>query len=466
MHRTLAALLTAALLGGCSGLYAERGFDEVAQATRERLGPDTKLVWLRDEAQADALRERVRALLDKPLDAPAAVQLALLNNRGLQADLAELGIGAADMMETVLPASPGFHYKRDSGGGEVEIERGVTLDLLGLVTLPFRIVGESYRFDGVKRRAAGRVIELAAETRRAYHNAIAAEQVARYRADAAEAAEAAAELSVRLGRVGNLPRIDTARGRAFHLEATAELAQARAAATAARERLTRVLGLWGSDLDFGLPDRVADLPVEPRLYADVEALAVANRTDLKVAKANLTATAQALGLTRVTRLVSALNLTLDQHRQTGEQRRHGYEVDISVPIFDFGESRVAKAEHLYMRAVHRAAETAINARSEVREAYLGYRTAYDVAKRYRDEIVPLRRTISEEMLLRYNGMLISVFELLADAREQIVSITAAINAQRDFWLADSALDDALYGFTAAPIRTDAASTPGRSAGAH
>jgi outer membrane protein TolC len=468
MRTLLVPVLGAALLGGCAGHYADRGFEEVTAATRDRLGPQAALVWQRGEAETAEIKTRVDALLAKPLDVDAAVALALINNHGLQADFAELGIAAADMMQAVLPRSPGFSYKRDSGGGEVEIERGVTLDLAGILTLPFRAWGESHRHDAVKRRIAGLVLALAMETRRAYVNAVAAEQLARYREDATEAAEAAAELSTRLRGIGNLPQIDDARARAFHLETTAEFARARATSVAARERLIRLLGLWDAEHDIKLPDRLPELPPAPRQHDDAETIAIANRADLKMARADLEATAKALGLTRITRLVGAVSLTFDQHRQTGEQRRTGYEIDVSVPIFDFGDSRVARAEYLYMRAVHRVAETAINARSEVREAYLGYRTAYDVARRYRDEIVPLRKTISEEMLLRYNGMLVSVFELLADAREQIAGITAAIIAQRDFWLADGALETALYGLGGAPTSPsgEISKSAAPAAGAH
>jgi len=60
-------------------------------------------------------------------------------------------------------------------------------------------------------------------------------------------------------------------------------------------------------------------------------------------------------------------------------------------------------------------------------------------------VVPLKQRISEENLLRYNGMLIGVFALLADARAQIASVNAAIEAQRDFWLADADLQMALVG---------------------
>src|SRR5216684_4046768 len=109
--------------------------------------------------------------------------------------------------------------------------------------------------------------------------------------------------------------------------------------------------------------------------------------------------------------------------------------------------RGARAEALYMQAANRIAEAAINARSEVRETYHGYRTAYDVAKHYRDEVVPLRKQISDEMVLRYNGMLVSVFELLTDAREQVVAASAYIDALREHWLADADLQRAMTGGT-------------------
>ena len=98
-----------------------------------------------------------------------------------------------------------------------------------------------------------------------------------------------------------------------------------------------------------------------------------------------------------------------------------------------------------MQAVNRLAETAINARSEVRAGYSAYLIHYELAKHYRDEVVPLRKRISDENLLRYNGMLISVFELLADAREQILGVNGYIEALKDFWVADTDMQTALGG---------------------
>ena len=98
-----------------------------------------------------------------------------------------------------------------------------------------------------------------------------------------------------------------------------------------------------------------------------------------------------------------------------------------------------------MRSFYRAADVAMQARSEAREGYGAYRTNFDIARQYRDGIIPARKRVSDEVLLRYNGMLSSVFELLADARAQIASINSAIDALRDFWIAESELNFVVNG---------------------
>ena len=78
-----------------------------------------------------------------------------------------------------------------------------------------------------------------------------------------------------------------------------------------------------------------------------------------------------------------------------------------------------KAELAYMQAANRLAEKAVNIRSEARSAYTAYRSTYDIARHYRDAVVPLRTMIEEESLLTYNGMITNTFELLADTRAKI-----------------------------------------------
>jgi outer membrane protein TolC len=119
-----------------------------------------------------------------------------------------------------------------------------------------------------------------------------------------------------------------------------------------------------------------------------------------------------------------------------------------------------------MHAVNRLTERAVNVRSEARDAFRAYRSTYDIAAHYRREIIPLRKIISDETLLRYNAMMIDVFALLAEARQRINSNVAAIEAQRDFWLASVDLTTAVTGGGVAGGggTTTAAATVGEPAG--
>jgi outer membrane protein TolC len=169
-----------------------------------------------------------------------------------------------------------------------------------------------------------------------------------------------------------------------------------------------------------------------------------------------------LGLAGAQRFTQGLEFGLKDDSSSQAPTRRGSEIGMTLPLFDGGDARRSGAEHAYRQALLRAEQTAIDARSEVREAYGAYRSAFDIAKHHRDEIVPLRKRIQDENVLRYNGMLIGVFELLADARVQIASVNAALDAQRDFWLAEADLDMALVGrpvLTAMPAGPAAPAVP-------
>lgn len=434
----MAAIATACvLLAGCATFSLDGGMNAVSTMAKERTGQA-----LPPAAQAHpALAE----LLAKPLTANDAAQIALLNNKGLHASLAELGVAEADLVQAGRMHNPGFHFSRLRGGDDVEIERGILFDLSALLTIPMRSGIEQRRFEQAKLQAALQAVRLAAETRKAYFNAIAAQQAATYAEQVSTAAKASAELAQRMARVGNWSKLDQIKEQMFHAEAITHVARARHNAVAAREQLTRLMGLWGENSTYTLPERLPDLPPTPNDITDLEAQAMKQRLDIQMTRRDVEATASALGLTKATGFINVLDAGYINKSETGSPRSNGYEISLELPIFDWGGARVAKAESLYMQAVHRTADIAIRARSEVREAYSAYRTSYDLAKHYRDEIIPLRKKISDEVLLRYNGMLIGVFELLADAREQIGSVNAAIEAQRDYWLAESDLQMAING---------------------
>ncbi|MFN3791128.1 TolC family protein [Massilia sp.] len=441
--RAIGAAALVLVLSGCASFSQDGGLDAVSAMTSARTGQDVRLP--KASADISSSRQELERLLQAPLSADGAVRVALLNNRGLRASLAALGVAEADLVQAGRLANPGLSFGRMSGGGETEIERSVMFDLVGLLTMPIRRDIEARRFQGAQLIAATGAVRLAADTRKAWFHAVAAAQSAHYAEQVREAAQASAELAQRMARAGNLSALDQAREQVFSAEATAQLARARHNATAAREQLARLMGVWGAQTTFTLPDRLPDLPAAPRDERQVEALAMQQRLDVQLAKLETEATARALGLTRATGVVNVLEAGYVNASKSGAPRENGYEIELAIPLFDWGGARVAKAEALYMGAVHRTAHTAVNARSQVREAWSAYRTTYDLARHYRDEVVPLQKKISEETLLRYNGMLMSVFELLADARAQITGVNTAIAAQRDFWIAETDLQAAING---------------------
>lgn len=435
--------LSVLLLGGCATFSKDGGFDSVSTVAHDRTGKDVKII--RSDDDAASVQSSIKTLLAKPLDVGDAVQIALLNNRGLQATYTELDIAEADLVQAGRLHNPGFSFKRTRARDDVMIERTFTLSLISLITAPLAQRIEGRRFEQAKLMVTNEALHVAAETRKAWFDAVAAMQGVVYAKQVSLSAEASAELAKQMERTGNWSKLDQVREQVFYAEATAEVARANQASVMAREKLTRLMGLSGGDTQFQLPDRLPDLPTRPLELDDAETVALQNRLDIQAGKLETAGLASSLGLTKTTRFINVLDLGYIRGNTTGAAPERGYELSVEIPLFDWGSARVTKAEAIYMQSVHRLAETTVNARSEVRESYLGYRTAFDLARHYRDNIVPLRKTISDENLLRYNGMLIGVFELLADARDQVASVNGYINALKDYWIAETELQAALGG---------------------
>ncbi|WP_156924629.1 TolC family protein [Burkholderia sp. WSM2230] len=441
--RIIAAAGILLLFAGCNTFSKDGGFDTVAATASGRLGKDAVLV--KTDQDRDAVAKRTDELLSKPLGMDDAVQIALLNNRGLQVSYDELGISEADLVEAGRLPNPSFSFTRTHGGNDLSINRTFMLGLLNVLTLPLATRMESRRFEQTRLLAADAMLKVAADARRAYVNAVAAEQAATYAAQVKDSAEAGAELALRMQQAGNFSKLDYAREQAFYADAVAQLAKVRQQSLAAREKLTRTMGLWGAATQYKLPERLPDLPGTRPELNDLESFAMQNRLDIQAAKLQTQSVASSLGLSRATRFINALDVGYQNNFTTLDGHEQGYEISVEIPIFNWGGSKVARAEAIYMQSVNRVAETAINARSEVRESYSAYVTNYDVAKHYRDEVVPIRKTISDELLLRYNGMLASVFELLADSRDQVGAVNSYIDALKEYWLAETDLQQAVGG---------------------
>ncbi len=367
-----------------------------------------------------------------------AVRLALVNNKSLRALYYRSSLSESAMTDAIASA------EGRNTGDPLDQERRFIVAATAPLSQTLASEVDRRKADRTRTEVASEMLQVSNAVRRAWIAAVASAENARYLERALMSAEAGTELARRMVRVGNWPRLNELRERAFQGEVAAQLARARQAGVSEREKLTKLLGLWGNEANYRLPDRLPDLPASPSELPNIEEVALRQRLDLQAARLGIFAEAREFALDGYDR-----GELFGYHRGEVSMSEEDYFTEngrsrtIRVPVFDRQQARRDLKLLPYIQSVDRYEELAVSARSEAREAYLGYRTAYDVAKHYRDTIIPLRREISEENLLRYNGMLISVFELLTDAREQITSVTSYIEAQREFWTAETDLRLAL-----------------------
>lgn len=444
--RSLLAAACALTLAGCASLDFEREVAGVNAAYPAFSQGDLRLA--RDQADRAARAREAERLLAAPVGRDEAVRLALANSPVLQALIAQHLADLASASAAGRIPNPVFAFERVRNGDELELGRLLSFGLLDVITWPQRQALARQREAQARIQMGVTLVDQVSAVRQAWVRAVAAQQALGYARQVQQAAHASAELARRMQAAGNFSRLQRARQHAFYADATARLASAQHAATATREDLVRRLGLDDVQAQrLQLPERLPDLPAQPMEPAQVTGAAREQRLDWQLARLQLEAAGRAQNLNLVTSLIDIEAGVRRDTQFNGSSRSNprGWELDIRLPLFDWGDARRASMNARTLAAAHRYESVTRSAASQLREAYSSYRTTWDLARHYRDEVVPLRKVVSEENLLRYNGMQIGVFELLADTRDQVGSVIAAIEAQQQFWLADAALSAALIG---------------------
>ena len=438
----------AILLAGCATV----GIDDALQETNSKAQEFTqgKLELSRTKEQRKARASLTEELLGKPLSEDDAVQVSLANSPALQALIAQSWADISAANQTGRLPNPVFFFERGRLRNELEIERLLSFGLVDLILLPQRLSLSGSQAAQAKLQLTETVVDQVTQVRQAWVRAVAAQQSLQYAIQVNDSAQASAELARRMQLIGNFSKLQRARQQVFYADAITQLASAQHAVTATREELVRALGLDDVQaVKLQLPERLPDLPKAPRDAREVAATANEQRLDVQLARAQLDVAGKSQGLNLLSTFIDVeagirRDTIFDNEAGTRSTRR-GFELDIRLPLFDWGSAQRDAMNAQALAAANRYDAAVGGATSQLREGYSAYRTAYDIARHYRDEVVPLRQAMQEENVLRYNGMLIGVFELLAEARDQIASVTAAINAQQQFWLANAALSASLIG---------------------
>jgi cobalt-zinc-cadmium efflux system outer membrane protein len=442
MWTALAALLSS----GCAAARSTQAHARAREIAAERTG--ARVAWQSGSHDDERVQARVAALLGKELTTDAVVEIAMVRNPELLATFEDLGIAQADLVQAGLIDN--LHIgggPRFAPGGGVGWEGDAAVNVLQALLIPLRRKVAKAQLRDATLRVAQAILELDRDVRIAFVDAVAAEQALVLVRGSAELAEAAAELATRQTKAGGDGTMnELERGELVAAEAAAriELQEAQMSAIESRERLVRLLGLWGEQVSLRLP---ASLPAPPKAdpdLADLERVAMRRRLDLQSVRAQVDGLADAVKLARRVPFV-ALQVGALGEADPGSGPTLGPFFELEVPIFDWGQAEIARAEATLRQVERRLQGMAIDARSEVRLSRARMVTERMLADYARDRVVPVRAEMVRLGQERYDAMLLGVYELIELKMHEYEAHVELVEHHRAYWTARAELELAVGG---------------------
>lgn len=445
LRRLIFLVMILIALAGCSNPPEHRGFESVQAKVSTLIEKDVE--W-RDPDDTSAFQARTQELLKSELTPDAAVQIALLNNRTLQATYEDLGIASADLMDAGIIKNPGFSmYARipDAASSTLNTQFSVAMNFIDIILLPLRKKVEGMRFEAAKARVTLAVLELAADVRMDYFKLQGEMARLKLRKTALEAAQAASEFAEKLGKAGNMSELTVIPRVALFHQATLDVAKTELELISLREKLNRQMGL-SADQKWTIAAELPALPEKDLLpAADVlEALAVAQRVDLDAQRQEVAIIDKARAMHHWG-VYTAVEPGVSHEREPEGVRVTGPQLNLDIPLFNRGQ-----ADRARFRAQLRQSKDKLDAleqtvRSEVREEYAHILAARSAVEYYRDSILPLRQRALTLTTEHYNAMALGPLDLLSARQDQLSSQLEQTEALRDYWIHRTELEHALGG---------------------
>lgn len=434
------ALFAISLATAC--VPADAGYQDVRRTTSVRIHQDVR--WYEHDSPA-ASAKQTRELLARPLNADAAVQVALLNNQGLQAAFEDLGVARGRLVDGLRLPNPSLdaalRFKRST---RPDIDLAAMEDLSELLFLPLRNGVAGAHLDAAKASVAGTVLDLALEVRIAFYEYQAAAQNLELRRSVLEAVRAAAETAEKLHTAGNITDLSFASERALYEESRVALASAETMLQAKREGLNARLGLWGHNASWSTEPRLLDAVPLTRALDQTESRALERSLDLEVLRHRFEAAAKGANLSRLRGFLPELKAGVSAERGDSDWGV-GPAASLELPLFyqGQGETAVALAEMRRARSLY--GDTAIRIRAAARTAVARLRATADSADYYKRVLLPLREQIVRDSQLEYNAMGLGVFQLLQAKRDQIEAARTYVELLQAYWTAHAEVEQLLAG---------------------
>jgi cobalt-zinc-cadmium efflux system outer membrane protein len=433
-------------MAGCAGMPTETGFKDVQQLVNDR--GEYRLQWIRNSDEDRQVQEAIAKLLTDELTVEEAVQIALLNNRSLQAIYEELGVSQADLVKAGLLKNPTFfglvRFPEDSSE-DTNLEFEVSLDFLNILMLPARKRLAATQFEQTKLRVSNEVLNLATTVKQAYFEVVGAVQIKNMREQITRASKNAYEFAQRLYKAGNISELELKLQHVQFEQSKLDLAASQKNMFTTREQLTRLMGVWGRQTAWQAANQLSDIPPEEISFDRLESLAIANRLDLMVERRKTEILAQALGITIDWRWLGSAEIGISAERETDGNWLAGPSLSLELPIFDQHQADIARIESQLRQSHNKIYALAVDIRSEVRTLRDKLMMTRNLVEHYKTVIIPLRERIVALTMQKYNYMLTGTFELLAARQQEYEDYQNYIEAVRDYWITRAELQQTLGG---------------------
>ncbi len=389
-------------------------------------------------------------------------EIALLNNKDLQALYEDLSIAQADLVQAGLLQNPTFSgaVSVPVAGPDVQtgFDIGVVQDFLGLFLLSARKKVAGAELEATKLRVGHAVLRTTFDVQAAYYALVSAQQVLEMRRTVLDAGDAAAALAEAQHAAGNISDLDLVNQRALYEQLRTDVERSVADVVAAREALTRLLGLWGVDAAFHAPSRLPDPPGSDPPIEPLEAAAIGRRLDLASAHQETLALLHAAAMARDFRFIGSPGVGVTFERSPERYSAVTPNASLQLPIFDQNQAGIARLEARARQAQAREQALAVDIRSEVR-AGAGRLTAMrNVVERYSTVVLPLREELVRLSQEQYGAMLAGASQVLVAKQNELTARREFIEALRDYWIGRADLERAVG--CAFPDGPPAAPTPG------
>jgi len=443
----LAVLLSAAGVTGCATVDPGAAFVDISGKVRDRSGEDAQ--FMRSPGDAQEIERIVRGILKDELTADSAARIALVNNRDVQATLQDLGLAQADLAQASRLSNPDLHGflrspNREPGGKNYEIS--LVQDFLNILVQPLRKKFAAAELEVTKLRVGHELMRTMADTKVAFFTLAGREQLATRLALILDIEQTAVAFARRQSAAGNINDLQLLNHEAAATEAAMALALTRIDARRDRERLNRLMGLWGTDLEWKIATGLPPLPERETGVEQLESFAISNRLDIDAARWGVETVGRALALKQKTRYFPVgIEVGVQHEKDTDGQRVTGPSLGLQLPLFDTGKASIARLKAEYERSQRQLEGLAINTRSEVREARDVMMAAREVKERYETVLLPQRVRILEETTLHYNMMLKGAYDLLLAKQGEVSAERGYVESWRDYWIARTELERAVGG---------------------